>query len=50
MMEFLNWAGEHPWLFFFMLCAAASACQGLGRIGSTTVRVKHKTSETEEDQ
>lgn len=34
-MEFLNWAAEHYWLFFFMLLAGVSACHGLGRLGST---------------
>lgn len=25
MMDFLNWGGAHPWLFFFVLCAIGSA-------------------------
>lgn len=38
-MEFLNWAAEHYWLFFFMMAFAASACHGLGRLGSTTTKI-----------
>lgn len=38
-MEFLNWGGDHPWLFVFLLMAVSSACHGLGRIGSKTVKV-----------
>ena len=44
-MEFLNWAGEHPWLFVFMLLAFSSACHGLGRIGSKRIRIVTKDEE-----
>ncbi|WP_454627696.1 hypothetical protein [Bradyrhizobium cenepequi] len=44
-MEFLNWAGEHPWLFVFMLLAASSACHGLGRLGSTTTKIVKPSDE-----
>jgi hypothetical protein len=40
MMDFLNWGGKHPWLFFFLLAFAASACHGIGHIGSTRYVVK----------
>jgi hypothetical protein len=34
-MDFLNWAAEHYWLFFFMLCAAVGVAKGLGNWGTT---------------
>ncbi len=37
-MEFLNWAGEHPWLFIFLLMTVSSVAHGLGRIGSTVIK------------
>lgn len=30
MMEFLNWAADHPWLFVFMLMSASGVTHGLG--------------------
>lgn len=43
--DFLKWfADEYPWMFFFTLCAIGS----LGRIGTTSVKVKVKSHKGED--